>query len=62
MNLEGFMHLTALVFLSGVICLAISLNENRGRREIARKAAALWGKFLGLTLVLAAVVQALSCR
>jgi hypothetical protein len=42
--------------------LAISLNENRGRREIARKAAALWGKFLGLTLVLAAVVQALSCR
>ena len=56
----GLLHLGSLFYLSGVICLAVSLNENRGVRRIIRETVELWAKFLALTLVLALIVHFLS--
>lgn len=47
-------------YLSGVICLSISLNENSTPGMVVRETFRRWGKFLGLTAVLAGVIQILS--
>ncbi len=49
-----------MLYLSGVICLSISLNENSTPGMIVRETLRRWVKFLGLTAALAAVVQILS--
>lgn len=56
----GLTHLASLVYLSGVICLAVSLNENRDPRLIAKETARRWLKFLGLTVIIGVVVQLMS--
>lgn len=50
-----------MVYLSGVICLSISLNENSEARQIIRETLRRWAKFLGFAAVLAILVQILSC-
>ena len=60
MTTIGILHLVSALFLMGVICLAISLNENRDARRIARETLRRWLKFLALAVVLAAVVHLIS--
>jgi hypothetical protein len=60
MTTLGILHLVSALYLMGVICLAISLNENRGLRRIARETARRWLKFLALALVLGVVVHLIS--
>ena len=60
MTQMGIIHLFSVVYLSGVICLAISINQNRDPRRIARETLRRWAKFLGVTLALSLVVFALS--
>lgn len=57
---QGLLLLGSMLYLSGVICLSISLNENSTPAMVARETFRRWGKFLGLTAVLAGVVQILS--
>lgn len=49
-----------MVYLSGVICMAMSLNENDDPKMIVRETFRRWAKFLGLTLVIGLVVYLLS--
>ncbi len=49
-----------MIYLSGVICFSISLNENSSPRIILRETLRRWAKFLGLAAVLAGIVQILS--
>ena len=56
----GLLHLGSMIYLSGVICLAVSLNENRDPRRIMRETLRRSVKFLGLTLVLILIVHFLS--
>ena len=60
MTTIGLLHLGAMLYLSGVICLAVSLNENRRLRDILRETGRRWLKFLGLTLIIAVAVHFLS--
>lgn len=57
----GLLHLGSMIYLSGIICMAVSLNENTDPRVIAKETLRRWVKFLGLTLIIALVVQLLSC-
>lgn len=50
-----------MIYLSGVICLSISLNENTSPYVIVRETLRRWLKFLGLAALLAGIVQGLSC-
>lgn len=50
-----------MIYLSGVICFSISLNENSSLRVIFRETLRRWVKFLGLIAVLAGMVQLSSC-
>jgi len=52
----GFIYLVSWIYLSAVICLSVSLNEHRAPGKIAREALRRWAKFMGLTIVIAAVV------
>ncbi len=52
----GVIHLLSALYLSGVICLAVSVNENHEPRRIARETLRRWAKFLGVALVIGAVV------
>jgi len=56
----GLLHIGSLVYLSGVICLVISLNENRDPLIILRETLRRWVKFLGLSLLIAVAVHLLS--
>lgn len=60
MTTVGLLHLGSLLYLSGVVCLAVSVNENNDARVIIKETLRRWGKFLGVTLVLALVVHLLS--
>jgi hypothetical protein len=53
--------LGSMIYLSGVICFSISLNENSSPRVIFRETLRRWVKFLGLIAVLAGMVQLSSC-
>jgi hypothetical protein len=56
----GVIHLLSAIYLSGVICLAVSLNENRAPRKILKEALRRWLKFGGLAVLIALVVTFLS--
>lgn len=56
----GVIHLLSAIYLSGVICLAISLNEQRDPRRIARETLRRWAKFMGLAVAIGVVVTLLS--
>ena len=56
----GLIHLLSALYLSAMICLALSFNESRQPSRILRRAALRWVKFAALTLVLAAAVTLLS--
>lgn len=58
---QGFLLLGSMFYLSGVICLSISLNENASPGVIVRETLRRWLKFLALAALLAGVVQGLSC-
>ena len=60
MNQIGLLHLASVFYLSGIICLTVSLNENRAPKVIARETGRRWVKFLGLTAVIALAVHLLS--
>ncbi len=60
MTTMGWIHLFSIIYLSGAICLAVSVNENRDPRRILRETLRRWGKFLGVTLAVALIVTALS--
>lgn len=56
----GLIHLLSSIYLSGVICLAISMNEHRDPRRIVRETLRRWGKFMSLAVVIGIVVTLLS--
>jgi hypothetical protein len=56
----GIIHLLSAIYLSGVICLAVSVNENDQPRRILRETLRRWVKFLGITLILAFVIAIMS--
>ena len=56
----GLLHLASLMYLSGVISLAFSVNENRNPKIIASETLRRWAKFLGVTLVIGLAVLLLS--
>lgn len=49
-----------MLYISGVICFAISLNENSDPRMIVRETLRRWVKFLSLAFVIALVIFLLS--
>ncbi len=56
----GVIHLVSLFYLSGIICLSVSLNENRAPKMIIRETARRWAKFLVVTFVIALGVHLMS--
>jgi hypothetical protein len=58
---QSVLLLGSMLYLSGVICLSISLNENSSPGMILRETFRRWAKFLGLTALLVLIVQGLSC-
>jgi hypothetical protein len=58
---QSLLLLGSMLYLSGIICLSISLNENSSPGTIVRETLRRWAKFLGLTAVLVLIVQGLSC-
>ncbi len=60
MTEAGIIHLLALLYLSGVICLAVSVNENRKVRRIVRETGRRWLKFLVIVAIIALVVTLVS--
>ncbi|MCL5269096.1 MAG: hypothetical protein M1457_00735 [bacterium] len=60
MTQAGIIHLLSLIYLSAVICLAVSVNENRGLRRIVRETARRWLKFMVVILIIAVVVSLIS--
>jgi hypothetical protein len=57
----GLLHLGSMIYLSGIICVAVSVNENTDPKVIVKETLRRWIKFLGLTFAIALVVQLLSC-
>ena len=55
----GLIHLLSALYLSAVICLAVSLNENDSALRIARETLRRWIKFVGVALALALLVTML---
>jgi hypothetical protein len=60
MTALGVIHLLSAIYLSGAICLAVSLNENRAPRKILKEALRRWLKFGGLAVLIAIIVTLLS--
>lgn len=60
MTTFGIIHLTSAVYLSGVLCLAVSLNENRSRRRIVRETLRRWVKFAAVCIAIGIVVELIS--
>ena len=56
----GLIHLFSMLYLSGVICFSVSLNENRAPRMIVKETLRRWAKFLGVTLAIAVAVHVMS--
>lgn len=52
----GILHLGSALLLSLLICLAVSINEQREPRRIARETARRWLKFMGVAAVLGLAV------
>jgi hypothetical protein len=60
MTALGVVHLLSAVYLSGVICLAVSANENRTWVRVLRETLRRWVKFLAICLAIALVVGLIS--
>ena len=60
MTPSGIVHLISAVYLSGVLCLAISLNENRKPGRIVRETLRRWGKFMAICLVTGIAIYLIS--
>lgn len=60
MTQVGLIHLLSALYLSGVLCLAVSLNDNDRPRRIFREAGRRWIKFLGVALGIAGLVAILA--
>ena len=58
----GLIHLVSALYLSAVICLALSFNESRQPGRIVRRMALRWAKFAALTLVLAVAVMLFAAK
>ncbi len=56
----GILYFSSMIYLSGAICLSISVNENRRPAVIVKETFRRWIKFLALTLVIALVVFIMS--
>lgn len=56
----GAIHTASMLYLSAIICLAVSLNESRDPRFILRETLRRWVKFMGLSVVIILVVFILS--
>lgn len=52
----GLLHLLSAIYLSGVICLEVSLNEHRRPWLITRETFRRWVKFLGFAFIIGAIV------
>lgn len=48
MTPTGVIHMLSAFYLSGILCLAVSLNENRRPRRIVRETFRRWAKFTGI--------------
>jgi hypothetical protein len=57
MTTMGVIHLLSAIYLSGVLCLAVSVNENRNPFRIVRETLRRWGKFVVICLVVGFVVS-----
>lgn len=56
----GVIGILSLLYISAVICLSVSINENRDPKRIARETLRRWGKFLGVTVAIGVLVTLLS--
>ena len=56
----GWLYLGSLFYLSGAICLAVSVNENSSPRRIVRETLRRWLKFVAMTFIIALIVHLLS--
>ena len=59
MTQQGIIHLLSAIYLSGVICLAVSVNENDKPRRMFRETVRRWLKFLAVGLAIALLVMLL---
>lgn len=57
MTETGIIHIFSAIYLSGIISLAVSLNENRAPRRIVRETLRRWVKFVGIGVLLAIVLN-----
>jgi energy-coupling factor transporter transmembrane protein EcfT len=57
MTPTGIVNLLSALYLSAVICFAISLNENRAPARIVREALRRWVKFMLVAVAIGLVVQ-----
>lgn len=57
MTEQGILYLSSLLYLTGVICFSISLNENESVGRIVRETVRRWIKFLVFTAIIAGVVH-----
>lgn len=60
MTQMGIIHILSVIYVSGVICVAVSVNENRDPKRIVRESARRFVKFIGVTILIAIVVSLLS--
>ncbi|HOE97314.1 MAG TPA: hypothetical protein PLS90_14560 [Candidatus Sumerlaeota bacterium] len=52
----GLIHLASAIYLSAVICLAVSVNENDEPMRIVRETLRRWAKFMGIAAAIGVVV------
>ncbi len=57
MTEQGVLYLSSLLYLTGVICFSISVNENESVGAVARETVRRWIKFLAFTAIIAAIVH-----
>lgn len=55
----GIIHCLSAIYLSVIICLAVSLNEHRQPGKIARETLRRWAKLAGLALLIGVIVSLL---
>ena len=53
----GIIHLLSSIYLSFIICLAVSVNEHRQARKIVRETLRRWIKLAGLALLIGVIVS-----
>jgi hypothetical protein len=56
----GLIHILSMLYLSGVICFSVSLNENVQPGRIVRETLRRWLKFSAVSVVLALAIHLMS--